>query len=51
MQLVLEIIGAIILIGLIALGVEKYIEFLKTRTQPDTQPDKTDHTTTGDKSA
>lgn len=47
MQIVLEIIGAIILIGLIGLGAEKYIEFLKSRTQTD----KSDSATNGEKGA
>lgn len=48
MQVVLEIIGAIIVVGIFALGVEKYIEFLKSRSSPPKQPDAPNN---GDKNA
>lgn len=48
MQIALELIGALIVIGLIALGVEKYIEFLKSRSAAPKSPTDTSN---GDQSA
>lgn len=38
MIIALEVIGALIVVGLLALGVERYIEFLKKKSAPPPDP-------------